>query len=288
MEYEPKIVPEGINTSKEHPLREFFILVFGLAAVIVAITGLLALSTDYLMQYIPLEKEHEWFSNEAWIDENVPAPNADTESTLQAEAELYLQQLLERLRQEGKPDYRFTVDLLESEVPNAFVIPGGHIFVTSGLLGSVKSENGLAMVLAHEMGHQYYRHPLRSLGRGVVISLALMVISGVESDALVGRFVGNTAVLTSLGFSREQEREADSLGVELLKQHYGHASGSIEFFETMKAQPEANSDLPGFLSTHPGIDERLELLRDHSQRASGDKTPLPAAIARYLESIETR
>ncbi len=286
MEYEPKIVPEGINTSKEHPLREFFILVFGLAAVIVAITGLLALSTDYLMQHIPLEKEHEWFSNEISTDENVPGP--DIETSLQAEVELHLQHLVERLRQEGKPGYRFTVDLLESEVPNAFVIPGGHIFVTSGLLESVESENGLAMVLAHEMGHQYYRHPLRSLGRGVVISLALMVVSGVESDALVGRFVGNTALLTSLGFSREQEREADSLGVELLKQHYGHASGSLEFFEAIKAQPAASSDLPGFLSTHPGIDERLELLRDHSQRASGDKTPLPAVIARYLESIESR
>lgn len=284
MEYEPKVIPEGINTSKEHPLREFFILVLGLAAVIVAITGLLALSTDYLMQYIPLEKEHEWFSNEVVIDKNVPEP--DIESSLQAEVKLHLQQLVERLRQEGKPDYRFTVDLLESEEPNAFVIPGGHIFVTSGLLQSVQSENGLAMVLAHEMGHQYYRHPLRGLGRGIVISLALMVLSGVESNALVERFVGSTALLTSLGFSREQEREADLLGVNLLKKYYGHASGSIEFFETMKAKPEANSDLPGFLSTHPGVDERLELLRDYSQRASGDKTPLPAVIARYLESIE--
>ena len=284
MEYEPKILPEGINTSREHPLREFFILVFGLAAVIVVITSLLALSADILVQYIPLEKEHEWFSNKI-LDENVPEPRV--EASLQAEVERQLQQLVEQLRQTGKPDFRFTVNLLDSEVPNAFVIPGGRIFVTSGLLGSVVSENGLAMVLAHEMGHQYHRHPLRSLGRGVVISLALMAVSGIDNNTLVESFVGSTAVLTTLGFNREQEREADSLAIELLKRHYGHASGSTEFFESMKQQPEADSDLPEFFSTHPGIDERIELLRDYSQRSSGDKTPLPAVIHQYLESIET-
>lgn len=286
MEYEPKILPEGINTSREHPLREFFILVFGLAAVIVVITSLLALSADFLVQYIPLEKEHEWFSNQISIDENVSKPKV--EASLQAEVVQKLQQLVEQLRQAGKPDYRFTVNLLDSEVPNAFIIPGGHIFVTSGLLGSVESENGLAMVLAHEMGHQYHRHPLRSLGRGVVISLALIAVSGIDNNSLVESFVGSTAVLTTLGFNREQEREADSLGIELLKRHYGHASGSTEFFESMKEQPETGSDLPEFFSTHPGIDERIELLRDHSQRSSGDKTPLPAVIHQYLESIATR
>jgi len=284
MEYEPKIVPEGINTSREHPLREFAVLVLGLAVVIVIITSLLAVSTDFLIQYIPLEKEHEWFANEMSNDDAVAEPDIDT--SLKSEVEQQLQQLVEQLRRQDKPDFRFTVGLLDSDVPNAFVIPGGHIFVTSGLLRSVASENGLAMVLAHEMGHQYHRHPLRSLGRGVVISLALMVVSGADSDALVESFVGNAAVLTSLGFNREQERQADLLGIDLLMQLYGHASGATEFFETVRKQPQAGSDLPEFLSTHPGVDERIELLRDRSRQSSGDTTPLPEVIDQYLESIE--
>jgi predicted Zn-dependent protease len=288
MDYEPKIIPEGINTSAEHPLREFFVLVSGIALVIVIVTALLALSTDYLIQFIPLDKEHEWFSKELATDANSPEPNSD--ALLKTEAEQQLQQIIEKLQGEEKPEYRFTPGLLDSEVPNAFVLPGGHIFVTSGLLKLVTSENGLAMVLAHEMGHQYQRHPLRNLGRGAVIALALMVISGTEIDAVVESFVGNAAVLTSLGFSREQELEADSLGIALLTRHYGHASGSVEFFEAIKGHTDADSDAdwdtPEFFSTHPAVDERIDLLRAHIRQSSGDKTTLPDAIHRYLESID--
>lgn len=283
MDYEPKIIPEGINTSREHPLRELVVLVSGLALVIFVVTGLLAVSTDFLVQYIPLEKENDWFATEKLTDAEVPELGNDT--MLEAEVERYLRQLILKLQDKEKTGYRFSLSLLRNEVPNAFVVPGGQIFVTSGLLEAVASENGLAMVLAHEMSHQYYRHPLRSLGRGVVLSLVLMVVSGVESDGLVESFVGNTAMLTSLSFSREQEREADRLGLDLLMRHYGHASGSSEFFEAMLEHSQADSEPPEFLSTHPGVEERLDLLRKFSGQASGDVTPLPEVIGRYLESI---
>ena len=78
MDYEPKIIPEGINTSTEHPLREFFVLVSGIALVIVIVTAVLALSTDYLIQFIPLDKEHEWFSKELATDANSPEPDSDS------------------------------------------------------------------------------------------------------------------------------------------------------------------------------------------------------------------
>lgn len=285
MEYEPKVIPEGINTSTEHPLRELFVLIIGLGLVIVIVTGFLVVSTDFLIQYIPLEKENGWIAKDILNDGKQPNPDASTAA--EVEAEQYLQQLVEQLRYKDKPDYKFTVQLLSSDLPNAFVLPGGHIFVTAGLLDVVESENGLAMVLAHEMGHQYHRHPLRSLGRGIVISLALMVISGTESDTLVQSFVGNAAVLTSLSFNREQEREADKMAVDLLIKHYGHASGSGEFFEAMKEQLAVESEAPEFLSTHPGIDERLELLRTHGRQSSGDVTPLPGVFGRYLEAIES-
>jgi Zn-dependent protease with chaperone function len=284
MEYEPKIIPEGINTSREHPMRELFVLVSGLAVVVVVVTSLLAVSTDFLIQYIPLEKENAWFANETFIDAEVT--DADSGTLLEVEVEQQLQQLVVKLQDQEKTGYRFTVSLLRSEVPNAFVVPGGQIFVTSGLLETVASENGLAMVLTHEMAHQYHRHPLRSLGRGVVLSLVLMVISGVEGGGLVESFVGNTALLTSLSFSREQEHEADLLGIDLLTKHYGHASGASEFFEAVLERPEADSEMPEFLSTHPGIEGRIDLLRSYGRQSGGDVTPLPEVIGRYLESIQ--
>ena len=280
MDYEPKIIPEGINTSREHPLREFFVLVGGISLVVVVLTLVLAASADWLLGYIPVEKENQWFSNEE------AAPPTGDETGPEVEVEAYLQQLGDRLRDPSRPEFRFSFRLIEDSTPNAFVMPGGHIFVTSGLLDVVDSENGLAMVVAHEMAHQYHRHPLRSLGRGVVVSLALVAISGADGSGLAQRFVGSTAVLTQLNFSRAQEREADATGLELLLRLYGHSQGAAEFFTAVRALPLADAEPPVFLSTHPGIDERIEMLRANARKTDGQTTALPALIEDYLETID--
>lgn len=284
MEYEAKIIPEGINTSKAHPLKEFALLVGGVTLLIVVATGLLVISADFMIRFIPLQQENEWFADISLTGS--AAERSDGEDSLSAEVESYLQQIVAKLRRQNQPDYRFNIRLLPSDAANAFILPGGNIFVTSGLLEAVESENGLAMVLAHEMAHHYHRDPLRALGRGVVISLALMVISGVGDGGMAESFVGSAATLTSLSFSREQEREADALGIELLRQHYGHAYGSVEFFEAIRELPQAESDLADFLSTHPGVDERIVSLRSHDSEAGAEKTALAPVVERYLESIE--
>ncbi len=288
MEYEPKTIPEGINTSKEHPLREFMILVSGITAVIIIIVSLLAFSTDYLMQFIPVEKENEWFTEQTinQFDLEAKQDKSNQESAAlkksRAEIEDYLQSLIAQLRHEQRPEYHFSVRLLDNETPNAFVAPGGHIFVTRGLLQSVDSENGLAMVLAHEMGHQYHRHPLRAMGRGIVISLALLVISGSETGSLAQSFISNAATLTSLTFNRDQEREADTEGVVRLQQLYGHSGGASEFFEAIQNNPDLESDMPVFMSTHPGVEERITYLREQSVGQKYKLTPLPDIIQSYL------
>ena len=281
MDYEPKIIPEGINTSREHPLREFFLLVGGISLVVVVLTLVLAASADFLLGYIPVEKENQWFSSDD------AASSTDEGTSLEAEVEAYLQQLGERLRDPSRPEFRFSLNLIEDSTPNAFVLPGGHIFVTSGLLEVVDSENGLAMVVAHEMAHQYHRHPLRSLGRGVVVSLALVAISDADGTGLAQWFVGSTAVLTQLNFSRDQEREADATGLQLLLRRYGHSGGAAEFFAAVRSLPMADDEPPVFLSTHPGIDERIEMLRASARGNDGQTTALPALIADYLASIDT-
>ena len=282
MDFEPKIIPEGINTSKEHPLRELLVLVSALTVIVVVITALLTAGAGYLVRFIPIEKENEWFSS-AFLAEQALAGKV-LQEPLAVEVNDYLDQLVEQLRDVERPGYRFTVNLVDGGPPNAFVVPGGHIFVTAGLLTTVQSENGLAMVLAHEMAHQYHRHPLRGLGRGIVISLALIAISGVEGGGLAEKFVGNTAILTGLGFSREQERDADRLGVDLLTRRYGHSAGADEFFTAMLKRADEAIETPIFLSTHPGLDERIGGLRPDIRYSAQDLTPLPPLGARYLES----
>ena len=69
MDFEPKTIPEGINTSEEHPIREFVVLAGGISLIIVAIIYVLAITSDYFIQYIPVEKENEWFSYELFSEQ---------------------------------------------------------------------------------------------------------------------------------------------------------------------------------------------------------------------------
>ncbi|MCP4490464.1 MAG: M48 family metallopeptidase [Gammaproteobacteria bacterium] len=235
-----------------------------------------------MIRFIPLQQENQWFADINLTASHPPQPG--DKASLETDIESYMQQLVAQLRNEQNPNYRFSIHLLTDDTPNAFILPGGNIFVTSGLLALIESENGLAMVLAHEMAHHYHRDPLRALGRGVVISLAIMVISGIGDSSMADGLVANTATLTSLSFSREQERKADALGIELLRRYYGHANGSVEFFEAIRKLPQ--TELLDFFNTHPGVDERIVALRSHANEVNGKKVNLPEVIGRYLEFIE--
>jgi Zn-dependent protease with chaperone function len=291
MEFEPKTIPEGINTSKEHPVREFLVLSAGISALVVIVVFCLAMASDYLVQFIPVEKESEWFSYE-WIAESIETKEKAEEVEIteyelsKQRVEKYLLSLVDSFKDEEHQQYQFTINLIDDEIPNAFVTPGGHILVTQGLLRILTSENALAMVIGHEMGHQYHRHPLKSAGRGIVIAMGLMVLSGTDSSDLMQVFVGNTVSLTSMAFSRDQEREADTVGINLVIEKYHHASGASEFFKKIGKDPELDSNIPVFMSTHPGTEERIKFLEKFEREYTGERLPLPDFIDNYLELLD--
>ena len=170
MKYIPVQPPEGINVTDEHPLKSFFILTLGTIGVIIIIVVILGIAADYLVKYVPIEYEQELFSD----DNLYIMPFAIDESDLGKRCQQYVQTLTDGLHAEAGEIYKmhkFKVILADEVQANAFAIPGGHIVVTRGLLNSVESENGLSMILAHEMAHHYERHPLRSAGRGLVVSV---------------------------------------------------------------------------------------------------------------------
>ena len=115
-----------------------------------------------------------------------------------------------------------------------------------------------------------------------------MIISGNDNSGLAQSFISNTALLTNLSFSRDQEREADNVGIERLNSLYGHSHGSSEFFETIHNNPELETDMPAFMSTHPGVEERINTLRQQETGKSIALEPLPTFIGRYLENSKTK
>ena len=276
MKYEARVIPEGINSSLENPLKEAAILVSGALAVIALLIVLIWYLTDYAIGYISPAMERSWFRQETFEQLSVFSEHKDLAEYDEVEVQLML--LLDRLKTEDYGDFEFSISVFRDTDPNAFILPGGHIFVSSALFDSVESENGLAMVLAHEMAHQYKRHPLRSTGRGLAMVMALALVFGNDEGEWIQELFLQGFSLGQLAFSREQEREADSLALKTLVDYYGHAAGSAEFFERINVKSSGQAVIPVFYQSHPGIEERIAFLNRPGLDNQGTKTKLHPAI----------
>jgi len=281
MKYIPSQPPEGINVPNEHPLKSLLILTTGTITSILIILFVISLLADFVVSFIPVEYEQSLFK-----DKNIGDLVMKTDSESSGDVQQYLQTLVNSLHQQAGSEYSdhvFKVSLNTMSQPNAFAVPGGHIIVTTGLLNSVTSENGLAMVLAHEIGHHYERHPLRGLGRGLVVALFLSAISGFDIGGYADKFVERTAFIGQLAYSRKQETASDQIALTLLQKKYGHANGASEFFNFIKSTSEDSHESPVFLSTHPSTQERLDYLKQAERQDYGDKNMIPNNILEQLQ-----
>jgi len=195
----------------------------------------------------------------------------------QAELEALLARLARHWRGNG---YALRIGVTEASEPNAFALPGGNVLVTSGLLEEARSENELAFVLAHELGHVEGRHPLRALGRGALVALALAALGGTDGAAIAG----TAATLGERAFSREQESAADRFALALVAAEYGHVAGASDFLARLPdAGPAGAAErAASWLATHPRSHDRVAeleaLARAAGLAASGPTTPLSAGF----------
>jgi len=170
----------------------------------------------------------------------------------------YLQgigQSMARISHRPGLDWQFKV--MDSQVVNAFAAPGGYVYVTRGLLAAVNNEAEMAGILGHEIGHVTARHSAQQYSKMMLANISLGLgqqFMGGYGD-LLGPIMEAGAGLLFLKFSRDDEREADALGVEYASRSGYDAGRMADFFITLQNQPAANGDqgarLPEFFSTHP-------------------------------------
>ncbi len=163
-----------------------------------------------------------------------------------------------------RPQLEYHFAVLDTPVVNAFAVPGGYIYVTRGLLAMMNSEAELAAVIGHELGHVNARHSMRKMSQLMLVQVGLAVGSAISET--VQDLSGLTSVgiqLLFLKFSRDDERQADQLGVEYSRAGQYNPAKMADFFLTLQAMGDLSGgqSLPGFLSTHPMYDERIENTR---------------------------
>lgn len=266
MEYRSPEIPEGINTSQEHPLKEFIILVTGVIGLVAIILFLLSLAAEQLAQYVPFSAEQRI----AAIYENTIPGNKKKTGAAEEKIQRYLQGLADNLAQAEQLEEGMTVTVhyVNDDMVNAFATLGGHIVMFRGLLEKVPDENTLAMVMAHEIAHVKHRHPVKALGRAVIIGITVSLLSTNLGDSMTGKVLGNAGLLTTLKFSRDQELQSDNTAMHAMASHYGHVAGADKLFEILQHEHgERKRRTPEFFSTHPLSEQRIQNVNDQASQA---------------------
>ncbi|MDA8122384.1 MAG: M48 family metalloprotease [Deltaproteobacteria bacterium] len=164
-----------------------------------------------------------------------------------------------------RPNLNYRYRVLNSSVPNAFALPGGFIVLNRGLLVNLKSEAEMAAVLGHETGHVTAKHSLAGYQRAIAANLLLAGVSvAAGGRAGVMELSGVTASLFENGFSRDQEREADWLGIDYMVKAGYNPEGAIRLQEYFFTQLEGGKNpmfVEGLFRTHPFSKERLDNAR---------------------------
>jgi predicted Zn-dependent protease len=157
----------------------------------------------------------------------------------------------------------FTIKVIDSDEVNAFALPGGFFYVNSGLILRAQEESELAGVMAHEISHVCARHGTRQATKGELIQLASIpaMIFIPYSMAGYAMYEGlNLAIpLTFLKFSRDNEREADFLGLQYMYKAGYDPNSYVTFFERIQADEKRRpGTIPKAFSTHPPTPDRIE------------------------------
>lgn len=152
-------------------------------------------------------------------------------------------------------------------VPNAFCLPGGKIFVYSGLFKYVQDEAQLATVVAHEVAHALARHGAEraTMEMGAQLGGAILNLVLSEEDPRLAQIASKvwgygSSLGVMLPYSRKQEYEADAIGLHLMAKVGYDMNAALRFWENMRKNPQSPKVL-AFLSTHPTGEKRIEHIR---------------------------
>lgn len=163
----------------------------------------------------------------------------------------------------NQAEYPFDFHLLaDPQMVNAFALPGGQVFITAALFSRLSTEDQLAGVLGHEIGHVIHRHGAERMAQsGFIQGLIQSVLLGTGGDPSMTQVANVVAQYTSMKYGRDQELESDDFGVRLMVEAGYKPEDLIEVMKIL-AEASGGRDVPEFQSTHPSPDNRIEKIKE--------------------------
>ena len=187
----------------------------------------------------------------------------------------------------------YVVEMVE---PNAFALPGGFVYVSRGLLALANSEDELAGVIGHEVGHVAARHSVQRLSAAAPFAIVGGVagaVTGIVSDRLsnlVTGITGLTGKVVLAPYSRSQERQADEVGVDMAAKAGWDPAGLSHFLHALEREQKLRSDKDGtisFFDSHPATPERVGNTAEHAQKVTRAAVPpIAANRSAFLDKLD--
>jgi len=267
--YTPKQTDGNINVPRTNPLKELVVLLGGLLGILLAVYIAAGMAVNFVAERMPAGAE-------AAMAKVFASEYTDAKQT---PVERYLQGIVNGLDSGG----RYTVHVVNTPAVNAMAVPGGTIVVLSGLIKQARSENELAFVLGHEIGHFKNHDHLKGLGRSLVLVAISSTVLGADND--VTRFLMNSLTNAEMKFSQKQETAADLTGLELLQKRYGHVGGGTDFLEKMSHE-DHRGRFAYFFASHPYPPDRIKKLEERIKEqgyTAGNTVALPAFVKNFQD-----
>lgn len=285
MEFENRQPTEGINVSKESPVKQLLVLSISAMVLVLVLFLVFTLLGSWLARLVPFSAEVS--AVEAMGIDFDEMFESDANSSVFLETEKELNELAARVmaHMELPEGMDITVHYVDDDVFNAFATLGGHVFFYRGLIEHMPHENALSMVMAHEIAHELHRDPISGLGAGISAKVALSAIFGGSNP--LSPVLDMTALVGGATFTRGMESRADSAAIAAVNSLYGHVGGADALFRLLASRSADNDELPNwaetFLRTHPlSIDrvDAIEAAADENEWSfEGNTTPLTDSLA---------
>jgi beta-barrel assembly-enhancing protease len=289
------LIHSEVNTaSSTSMLKSFFQLFAGITIVLLCGFFILFVVAEFVVELMPATWEDSIHETLAKMNlESLEKSEKESgEEDQHVKTQAYIQELVDQLKMGTRlMNAPLTVRFVHAKEANAWAVPGYKIIVTEGLYKDMESENELAMILAHELGHFDLRHIMKNSARALVILFFTPFLSQQQGALSICERIANSL---NTGHSRGQEEDSDRYALELIADTYnGNSAGVVDFFQRLSQVESKVSRGLAYLSTHPSSGKRVKLLKQGiSELGLTDqgKTPLRIKLekAEEKESVEVK
>jgi Zn-dependent protease with chaperone function len=249
MIYNAKLPDDSVNIPKENILLQATKLAFSLLIIVAVLYAFMVMLVNLIVANITPEQEKELLSYIAF------------DINISNEKSAYLTEIKDKLTACTDIPYDVEIFVSSEEIANAYALPGGVIHITKGMLSELKTQNELAFIIGHELGHFKNKDHLKGLGHSLVLlSLALLI----DDDYSI---LGHTLSAGGAKYSQSAELHSDKVGLELLNCAYGSVTDATKTFERMG---EGHDDWEFFLASHPNFDTRVEKMKEMIEKENMD------------------